>query len=193
MLSKKITYIINKSTWKKGLIFTAFFLAMYLLINFSGIGAAGLLKITGGANILDIEFGYSPDEAYGMLTALGGEGRHFYLTRILPLDFVFPMSYMLFYTGWMAPLLRRAAGSARIKYLLFVPVMAMLYDWAENISIIALLRSYPGISARTANLASVFGMFKLSFTLGSILSLIILVLYNLLTRIGAKWKIKKKI
>ena len=101
-MSNLLNTVIQKASWKKAVSFTALFAAFYVLINFSQIGVAGLLKITGGASILDFEFGYSSEKAYGILTALGVEGRTFYLMRILPMDFPLPLTYMLFFTGVIA-------------------------------------------------------------------------------------------
>jgi hypothetical protein len=160
--------IIQKISWKKAVFFTVIFSVLYVIINFSGIGVAGLLKITDGANILDFEFGYSQDEAYEMLTALGLEGRTFYLTKIIPMDFPFPFAYMLFYAGWIALLIRHVNPNASYRYLLFVPVLAMLFDWLENIGIIAMLKNYPNLPAWAVFTASFSGILKFSFTVGSI-------------------------
>ncbi|MCL2697704.1 MAG: hypothetical protein FWE74_06455 [Oscillospiraceae bacterium] len=159
---------------KKAVIFTVLFAIFYTVINFSGIGVTGLLKITDGANILDFEFGYSEEEAYDMLTALGEEGREFYLTKIIPLDFPFPVTYMLFYAGWIALLLKHITQSKRFKYLLLIPVLAALSDWIENIGIIAMLRSYPDLPPWAAATASFAGMIKFSLTALSIAVIIVL-------------------
>lgn len=68
-------------TWKKALWFTALFAVFYTMINYTGVGVAGLLQITNGANILDFEFGYTASRAYDLLAALGNDGRSFYLTK----------------------------------------------------------------------------------------------------------------
>jgi hypothetical protein len=160
--------IIKKISWIKAALFTVIFAVLYIVINFSGIGVAGLLKITDGANILDFEFGYTHDEAYEMLTALGSEGRAFYLTKIVPMDFPFPFAYMLCYAGWIALLLQHINPKTLYRYLLFVPILAMLFDWIENVGIIAMLRNYPSIPAWAAFAASFSGILKSSFTVGSI-------------------------
>jgi len=76
--------VIEKATWKKALSFTVLFAFFLVLINFTGIGVAGLLSITDGANILDFEFGFTHERASEMLMALGSDGRAFYLTRVIP-------------------------------------------------------------------------------------------------------------
>ena len=172
--------IIQKSSWKKATVFTILFAALYILINFSGVGVAGLMKITGGASILDFEFGYSYEKALNMLTALGTEGRVFYQTKILVIDFPFPFSYMLFYTGFIALLTKHITPKKLFGYLLFVPVLAMLFDWMENIGIIAMLNNYPALPNWAVSLACIMGILKTVFTIGSIIiiaGLFILFLY----------------
>ena len=182
-MRKKGTTIIQKASWKKAALFTMLFVAFYCLINFSGMGVAGLLKITGGANILDLELGYTYDEAYQILTALGTEGRIFYLTKIIPIDFVFPFIYMLFFTSWIALLIKHITDKKWCKYLLFVPVFAMLFDWIENMSIIVLLHSYPNLSAWAVFTASTVGILKMILSMGSIAIIGILIVIFIVKRI----------
>ena len=152
--------LISKITWKTAVLFSAIFVAFYIVINQGDIGIAGLLKITGGANILDFEFGYGSERAYEILTALGTEGRAFYLTRLVPLDFPFPFSYMLFFSGWIAFLSNRTAASKLSKLFLLMPVLAMLSDWTENIGVIAMLNNYPYLPVWAVCLASTAGIIK---------------------------------
>jgi len=167
-LNRLLNTIIQKATWKKAVVFTLLFAFFYALINYSGVGVAGLLRITGGANILDFEFGYTYEQAYDMLFALGVEGRAFYQTRILPLDFPFPFAYMLFFTCFIALLMKHTTPSKLFGYLLFVPVLAMLCDWIENVGILAMLINYPVLHNWAVTLASIMGMLKTIFMIGSI-------------------------
>ena len=160
--------LISKATLKKAIIFTAVFAAMYALINMSGVGVAGLLKITGGANILDFEIGYTYEQAKDLLTALGAEGRSFYLTRILPLDFAFPFSYMLFYTGWIALFLKYITTREWMKFALVLPGLNMLFDWTENIGIIAMLHGYPDLPVFAVYTSSIAGTVKMTLAAANI-------------------------
>ncbi|MCL1820335.1 MAG: hypothetical protein FWG36_06745 [Oscillospiraceae bacterium] len=167
-MNNLLNTIIQKMTWKKAIIFTLIFAAFFVLINFSAIGVAGLLEITNGANILDFEFGYTYEEAHSLLTALETEGRAFYLNKILPIDYPFPFAYALFYVGLIALLLKHIKSHKLFGYSLLVPIFAMLFDWTENIGLIAMLRSYPNLSEWSVQLASVTGMLKTVFTYASI-------------------------
>jgi hypothetical protein len=179
--------IIQQSSWQKTALLTAILAAFYALINFSSIGVAGLLRITGGASTLDLEFGYSYAKAYDMLTALGAEGRAFYLTKLLPLDFPFPIAYMLFGIACLSLLIKHLKPKTPYKYLLFLPVSAMLSDWVENIGIIAMLNSYPNLPGWAVVLASVFGMLKTVLVVGSIAAIVVLFIVFLNTlRLASK-------
>lgn len=174
--------IIEKQTWKKTIIASVLFAALYILINFTAVGVAGLLQLTGGANILDFEFGYTTDKALAMLTALGEQGRVFYLTKIIPIDFPFPLSYMLFYASWIALLAKRIAPRGRIKYLLMVPFLATVFDWIENIGIISMLNNYPSLPGWAVVTASAAGILKTICTIASIMAIAFLFVAILVKR-----------
>lgn len=171
--------IISKASWKKSVLFTVLFAILFILINFTAIGVAGLLQITGGANILDFELGYTTDQALHMLTALGEQGRIFYLMRIIPIDYLFPLSYMLCYSGWIALVLKYIEPIRRIKYLLFVPFMAMVFDWIENIGVIFMLNNYPLLPKWAVFTSSTAGILKMICIVASvaIIAVLFLVLF----------------
>jgi len=51
--------------------------------------------------------------------------------------------YMLCYFGWIALMGKYAIPKSALKLLLTIPVLAMVFDWTENIGIIAMIRNYP--------------------------------------------------
>ncbi len=134
----------EKITVKTALLFTAVFAVFLWLIDFSPIGVAGLLKITGGANILDYETRYTAQEGYAMLEALGEAGRAFHLYKIMPLDIFFPASLMLCGFCWLSVLVKYVSKPANIlRFLPLLSVINMLCDWTENAGITAMLINYP--------------------------------------------------
>ncbi len=175
--------IIEKITLRKALFCTAIFAAFFVLINYTEVGVAGLLKITNGATILDFKFGYSTADAHNIITALGEQGRAFYLAKIIPIDFPFPLAYMLCYAGWIALLVKHVAPLGAAKLLLVLPLLAMLFDWIENIGIIFILTQYPDIAEKAVALASASGILKSLFTQGSIITIIVLLIIYILRKI----------
>jgi hypothetical protein len=148
----------------------AFFAVSAVLINGRPLGLAQLAEIAGGAGILDMEFTYTPVQAYAMLAALGDAGRAFYLTRIVPLDLVFPLAYTLFYAVTITWLLSRwlPEGSPWMR-LNVVPLIAGIADYCENIGVIALLLSYPAALYEVAGFTAVMSSIKYTFIAVSML------------------------
>ncbi|WP_292364221.1 MULTISPECIES: hypothetical protein [unclassified Methanoculleus] len=148
----------------------AFFAVSAVLVNGRPFGLARLAEITGGAGILDMEFTYTPVQAYAMLAALGDAGREFYLTRIVPLDLVFPLAYTLFFAVTITWLLsRRLPEGSPWMRLNVVPLIAGAADYGENIGVIALLLSYPAELYGVAGFTAVMSPIKYTFIAVSML------------------------
>lgn len=115
-----------------------------MLIDYSPIGIAGLSKVSNGVNILDFETRYTADFACPWLDSMGQAGRTFHLTRVMPLDILFPPSFMLFMFCWLSLLLQKTTKSNSKFFLisLLSPVYTLL-DWTENIEITAMLMTFP--------------------------------------------------
>lgn len=160
----------NVSSGRALLASFAFFAVSAALINGRPFGLSALTELTGGAGILDMEFTYTPVQAYAMLAALGDAGRAFYLTRIVPLDLVFPLAYTLFYAVTISWLLSRwlPAGSPWIR-LNLVPLVAGAADYCENIGVIAMLLAYPAELYGVAAFTAVISPIKYTFIAVSVL------------------------
>ncbi len=119
-------------------------LIMLALIYGRPFGIAELQAMTGGATILDMTFTTSPQQVYAVLDALGAAGRSFDLTRIVPLDLVFPFAYTLFLsvaiTFFLSRYLQQDSPWFRLN---LIPVVAGAADYSENAGVITLLVSYP--------------------------------------------------
>ncbi len=154
--------IVEKINGKVVLACTALYAVAFYLINLSKIGVAELERITNGGKILDLEFGYTLDEAYGCFEYLGEIGRNFYLTKILPLDIVFPVCMMLFNLSIMAMLLKKATGNNSIfRYLVFLPLIDMTLDWSENVGFALMLANYPDKLTTVCSIGSCITQVKL--------------------------------
>ena len=189
-MNRLLNGIKQRVTWRIALLFAALFGILYLLINFSSFGVAGLLEVTGGASILDFEFGFTYEKALAMLSALGADGRSFYLRKIIPLDFLFPLSYMLCYTSLIALLIKYTSLRKPCIYLLIFPVLGMLCDWTENTGIIAMLNSYPNLHEWVVSLTSTSGIFKAVLSAGNLLIIVVLLLLVLRKRLSKTAKQK---
>lgn|GEM_PF-6144257 len=146
---------------KKALLATMAFAAVYLIIS---IAIAKLLQITGGTGILDVEFGYSTEKAFQILTLLGDRGRTFYISKIIPLDFLFIPIYMLFLFYWIGYFLQKINSDKEfLNLVLIFPVLTALFDLSENICTIIMLKQYPSINAAVCAIGSKMTLLKFAF------------------------------
>lgn len=105
--------------------------------------------------------GYDLTYAGELLEAIGEEGRDSYLRLQLPVDFIYPGLFAVSYTLMLFWLFGKSVGTSRTaSALCFVPALAGLFDYCENIGIILMLRSFPDLSPRVVKLSSLFSVLK---------------------------------
>jgi len=109
--------------------------------------------------------GYSYQHAMSLLERLGDAGRAIYLTRQLPLDFIYPGLFAMSYTLLLIWLFSKSfKDTSRIFYLAFIPALGGLFDYLENIYIIRMITSFPDLSNGLVQVASTFTLLKSTFT-----------------------------
>ncbi len=115
---------------------------------------------SGGVEPLDLSFYYTSDEALERVEAFG-ETRQFYAVVELTADLIYPLVYGFFLSVLLVTLYRRGfAVTSRIQMVAFLPLLSMLFDYAENLSIAYLLLTYPAQSPLVATYAGFFTMLK---------------------------------
>lgn len=92
-------------------------------------------QAAGGLKCFDMRFGYSYNEALAFINDLTDGGKSIYLTRQLPLDFVYPVAYGVFFIRMIVFLLRKKNA------LCIVPALLMIADYTENIGVILMLKA----------------------------------------------------
>ena len=119
--------------------------------------AARARDYAGEAGSPDSSFWYTPDRLMAWAAAYGPEGRSAYVTARLTFDVVWPLVYtamLVLVLGW---LLRRAtAPGSTGRLVLLLPIAALLFDYAENISAAVVMARYPESTPVLAWLAQVF-------------------------------------
>ena len=105
--------------------------------------------------------GYTPAQAFQVMTAYGEAGRRAYAFLLLSVDLVFPFLYGSFLFLSIRGASRRAGISMRwANALASFGFIATGCDWLENISFLILMKQYPGQSIGVAKLASMFTVTK---------------------------------
>jgi hypothetical protein len=101
-------------------------------------------KASGGGTLLDMTPAFSEDALYARLTGYGAEGRANYAFRNVTADVVLPLALLPFLFLWMRRVLGRLSlGAVPRALLLAIPVLYVLFDLAENGSVLALLAHFP--------------------------------------------------
>lgn len=102
------------------------------------LAASYVSLVSGGAEILDLNFGNEATYIHNTLFALGGSGRDAYLHVYLLIDACYAVIYAVFYACTMAFFLRRIAPERwewkRVRWVILLPMVAAACDWWENIS-----------------------------------------------------------
>ncbi len=115
--------------------------------------------------------GYSHAEATALLSALGAEGRAYYLTRQIPLDTVYPALLALTLCAALCWMGYRVPNSKLVRIGLFLAFGAALFDYAENLGIVALIRTWPNTPAPLVIAASAATIVKSGLTSFAVLVL----------------------
>jgi len=154
------------------------FFLVFLILTIIVVMAMGnitpqILALSGGAPILDIRPGYTFVEVEHLLTVLGEQGRQLYATFQI-LDLVFPLAYGMTLTLALTGVITRLLPEGHpIEKAVSIPILGMIFDYLENITIAALIASYPNLSPLAVSVASIFTQLKWSFI---ILACVLLVL-----------------
>ncbi|WP_433944193.1 hypothetical protein [Paenibacillus sp. SN-8-1] len=135
-----------------------------------------------GAHLPDTLFYYDSHRLYDALISLGVPGREAYRAFLLTFDAVFPVLYSsaLALSIWV--LLRLAAPrSTYTAKLYFLPLLAGLFDYMENMSMLMILHYYP---EHLVTWPTIAGCLTLAKWLISFISVMILAIAAIL----ALWK-----
>lgn len=149
-LTHKLASLVDRLATVRGLILLALVTLAFppLLLLASGLG---------GALPLDLHFAYTPEHAYQLIESYGENGRRSYAVAALTLDVAYPIAYSLLFAVALTLLLRRLpAQFGRLYRLRLLPFLVGLFDLAENVTVVALIESYPERLDAVARLASFF-------------------------------------
>jgi len=107
---------------------------------------------------------WTPDQGFALIESYGEAGRKLYRTIELTADVVYPLVYGFAFALLITFLVRKMAPTNKwLPYLAFLPLLGMLFDYAENVCIITLLSTYPQKLILIAQLGGIFTLFKWIF------------------------------
>ena len=170
----KIIELFQKySTGKNVILLFSINMVVYLGILFYSIPK--VLTSAPEMKLFDVSpSGYTTEYAISLLNAIGPEGRDLYLSLQLPLDFIYPGLFIISWPLVFAWFLKKNYSlESKVYYALYIPILAGLFDYAENVLIIMLLKTYPDLGSGLVSAASLATIIK------SILSSIFMTLISL--------------
>ena len=107
-------------------------------------------QVSGGAAILDLNFGNNAAHINHTLAALGEAGRSAYLDIFLPIDACYAVIYAVFYACTLAFFVRRLSlrrwKLSWARWIVVLPVVAAVCDWWENIAFAFMLSQFPALA-----------------------------------------------
>ena len=106
---------------------------------------------------LDGRMWYTPEAASKFFQDIGKDGRQLYAATQLSLDVLFPLAYSSLMAVLLINLYAPAGGRT---WTVLVPLLAALFDLAENVTVAGLALSYEGKEQPLARLAAVFTLTK---------------------------------
>ncbi len=127
----------------------------------------------GDAGTPDLSFYYSVGDLYRMAEAYGEQGRAAYVRARFTFDVVWPLVYTAFLctaTSWVYG--RAVRPGSRWRRANLAPLLAMCFDFLENLSTSLVMYRYPDKTAVVDALAPVFTMAKWVLVSGSFVLLL---------------------
>lgn len=162
-----IVNTLEKTSGRKGLITLG--ISSVLIFGLIWALIIKLMTLTGGTGILDFEIGYTPEKVQAVLGSYGAEGMALY-RRIQWLDLVNPAIYGLL----MASILYRLYPTQKSwSWLVLLPLLAALLDYAENGVLFILATDFPDISAQWVTLGSMISLLKNAVLFLAIMALLV--------------------
>jgi hypothetical protein len=178
---KRIKEIIDRNASGKKVLML-FILTNIVYLVMLTITIPNTMEFSEGMKLLDMmPTGYNPEYVVTLFDTLGEEGRATYLFQQIPLDMAYPFLFGLSYCLLMAYFLKRIGKfNSFAYYLCFLPAIAGIFDYLENVGIIILLNDYPGMSLTAMKATSAFSMIKSMTTTVYFVALIfVLVLFGI--------------
>lgn len=147
----------------------------FAMLNYS---IPELMSASGDLPIFDMSpSGYSYQQALALLSSLGEEGRHFYLSTQLVLDLFYPLLFGLCYFSLLQWLIKHMQLKRRaLTVVSFLPFLACIFDYIENVAIWLMLSSFPDLSKTVVAISSVLTVTKSILTMAYFTGLLVVLI-----------------
>lgn len=144
---------------------------------------ARIEKVSGHVPFDMRPFGYGPAEANTLLEALGADGRRYYLTHQIPLDMLYPVLLALTLIATICWSGQRVPNIRLLRTGILLAMGSALFDYAENLGIMAMIWSWPAVSGVLVHAVSAATILKsVSTTLAVLVLLLVGIIWARLSK-----------
>ena len=145
------------SVWLSPKFLGAFIVGLIVVLTVHSVEFPGSVpnvrKESRGGVLLDVKPAFTEAAIYSRFEAYGETGRQNYIFRNLTVDIVLPLSLLpLLWLLMSHTVALFRLGNALRMFLLSMPIAVVIFDLAENASVVVMLANYP---ERLTSLASV--------------------------------------
>jgi len=185
-------YICEISTGKT--VLSLFILTNLVYVFMLMVTIPKVMEFADGMKLLDMmPGGYDIEYVNNLFNALGEKGRHTYLYNQIPADMFYPglfaITYCLLFTYFLKKTKRQESS---FFYFSFLPIIAGISDYVENIGIITMLKQYPDYSDETVAITNTFSMLKSTTTAFFFFALLVTLIIVFVSYILKDKKIKSR-
>lgn len=173
----------TKQSSKKILIF--FFGSVVVMEN-HWFGQSHFKELTGGLDMLDMNFSNTVAQTINYLTMIGQQGRDAYLLLLI-LDFLIIASFGLLQISFMLRLLKGLQLDYPLKWCVIFPLARGMFDVIETASMIVNVLGFPGQIPVTLYLAACATPLKWMSLWITVVLLVVFLLANAASKIRAKF------
>lgn len=155
---KRLIVSYLSKTSRTGWLLLIVVLQLLFVYAFHGLFSFSVDKISAlsnGMGIPDAQMFYTSPQLQNMFRLYGPEGREMYL-RLQWIDMVYP----LIYSTLLASLLYLVYKKTRLENMVFVPFVAALFDYAENILLRISILSFPNMQDGVVSIAGTVTFIK---------------------------------
>ncbi len=168
-ISKKLTKI-------SSIKLTAFSFLLFLFFMFVVLPglASKAAELFAGLGSPDLLFFYSGEKLYEVASSYGELGRNAYIETRFQFDLVWPVVYTLFLVTSISWFCSRITNvQSKLRYCNLLPIVAVVFDLLENLSVSIVMYQFPAKTALFSNIASYSTTLKWIFVYASFLTLAI--------------------
>ena len=139
-INQRVINIYSNTSRKQVIIF----FVVFLLFTALALPAVNTYttSIIGASESPDTNFSFNIDKIFSILDSYGKEGRSFYIIVRWTFDVVWPLIYSSFLITGIAYLARRSTCGMKHRFI-YVPLIAVAFDFLENIFATILMVTYP--------------------------------------------------